>query len=262
MASNKQQTRVGNTLTLADMVMNGAQVMETETPLALGITKIADEDGHAMVGSLTIERDWLWLRFPKKPIAAHRDALGKKGWVFGGKRGGWHAPVSTILVDTLNKWTSFELNPAHVTALSVALVDAHDKRIKDAVDAKRKADIDALKARPASNVMAQALANAQAVKRDELPEVKPTTTSAKGNGGARKRNPATGRYEPLVGQPTPVSYDDLFAPTPAPQAAPAPQHPKTDTLIVEFFKAQTELNNAQAAFNEAMQNLLTGLIAK
>jgi hypothetical protein len=179
-------------------VVNSGNVMASESVLWVGTTTVPDAiNGRYCTASVTRDRDWMWVRFSQRPSEKYCDELKGLGFTFSSKRGGWHAPISELIVHRLNKWGAVTLTyqqllsampPAKVERITGELnvEDGHinivqDKAVRDALANKAKAD----KALEVAQAKAAAKAKAQEEKVASKPK---TSTLALENENLRLQN--------------------------------------------------------------------------
>lgn len=97
--------------TLKAMKVNEGNVQASETPLWAGTSKVADAiNGRYCAMSVTLDRDWLWVRFSQQPSEGYRKQLTSSGFIYSRKRGGWHAPLSQLVCDKVADWGAITIS--------------------------------------------------------------------------------------------------------------------------------------------------------
>jgi len=83
--------------TLRQVKVNDGTVQDSEQPLWVGMSKVTDDvNGRLVTMSITLDRDWLWVRFSKKASEKYRKQLISAGFIWSNKRQGWHGNVNEL----------------------------------------------------------------------------------------------------------------------------------------------------------------------
>lgn len=216
-------------LNTGNLKLNGGEVNEkTEIPLFVGLSNVTDKvNGRNMKMSVSIDRTWLWLRFPDVPSQQYRQTLIGWGFRYSGKRGGWGGEATDFTVNkvrSLGALTVPELRNMPVQPVAPQmLVPTHNEKLEP-------------------------------VDMDELP--KPRQNKGKQN---QNRKPVASQLVPTqLPQPTALSlYDsegqyiglDYSQPQPAPQQIAQPAMTQEQSEI-------SELRAQVAMLTQMMQQLL------
>lgn len=127
-------------LTVSDLVINSGDVSDFEVPLFVGTTKVKDGKGNDMLTAVSFERDWLWVRTVTVPHKAHKQWLVNKGFMYSGKRVGWHIPVSVQTCTLIANNLSIALDIPWICKTSAEMVDDWKIRQEERQERKRQAE--------------------------------------------------------------------------------------------------------------------------
>lgn len=127
-------------LTVSDLVINSGEVSENEVPLWVGPSKVKGKDSKPLLTSISLERDWLWIRFVVAPHAEYRKWLFTHGFIWSGKREGYHLPASVQSVELLIKMGAVALDTPAILKVSTEMVDGWKVQQEAKQEARRKAE--------------------------------------------------------------------------------------------------------------------------
>ena len=117
------RAKLSGGLTQMDVRTNSGEVSKDEAPLWMGYSGVKDVKGASLIASVTVERDWLWLRFSDKPHSEYRKWLFEKGFIWSGKRGGYHHDNTLKNINTLKQLGAVTLDWSGIEALSALMVE-------------------------------------------------------------------------------------------------------------------------------------------
>lgn len=87
-------------LSINSLRVNDGTISDSEVPLFVGLSKVVDKvNGRTMKMAVSLDRDWMWLRFADTPSQQYRNALVNWGFRFSGKRLGWGCEATEFIVN-------------------------------------------------------------------------------------------------------------------------------------------------------------------
>jgi hypothetical protein len=132
------------------LAVNDGMVFETERPLWVGLSMVRDNvNGRNMSMSVSLDRDWLWVRFAMKPSEAYIKELMSNGFTYAGRRKAWHAELNGLVVKLIKKYGAESLDyqklasylPAKPPVENLTKGIDLDAPVKDAIKNKQQASV-------------------------------------------------------------------------------------------------------------------------